>query len=69
MPTDGQMEEGDVPTDGQMEEGDVTPAEGDFQDNIDFSEDNSDETTGGAAADTTLPPLSDLLKSHGVAVG
>ena len=63
---DGQLEEGDVPTDDpQMEEGDVPSAEGDFQDDIGFNEDDSDETTGGA----TIPPLSDLLKSHGVAVG
>jgi hypothetical protein len=71
VPTgDEQTEEGDVPVDGQqMEEGDVPAAEGDFQDNIEFNEDDSDETTDGAAADATLPPLSDLLKSHGVAVG
>jgi hypothetical protein len=71
VPTgDEQMEEGDVPVDdSQIEEGDVPVSEGDFQDNIEFNEDDSDETTGGAAADATLPPLSDLLKSHGVAVG
>jgi hypothetical protein len=83
VPVDGtQMEEGDVPVDGtQMEEGDVPvdnaqtgdmqPAEGDFQDNIDFSEDNTDEVPGdtAAGADATIPPLSDLLKSNGVTVG
>jgi len=70
---DGQMEEGDVPVDGQMEEGDVPPAEGDFRDDVGFSEDDSDDTVSGgqvpAAADSTLPPLSDLLKSHGVTIG
>ncbi len=72
VPADGQMEEGDVPADGQMEEGDVTPSEGDFQDNIDFNEDDTDETpaeTAGDLPEVTIPPLSDLLKSNGVAVG
>jgi len=73
VPVDGQMEEGDVPVDGQMEEGDVPPAEGDFRDDVGFSEDDSDDTVSGgqvpAAADSTLPPLSDLLKSHGVTIG
>jgi hypothetical protein len=70
---DTQMEEGDVPVSGdtQMEEGDVPPSEGDFQDNIDFSEDNSDETGGLVtdAPESTLPPIGDLLKSYGVTVG
>ena len=73
LPADGQMEEGDVPVSGdvQMEEGDVPPAEGDFQDNIDFTEDNSDETgtLTNDAPEATVPPLSEMLKSHGVAVG
>lgn len=66
---DEQMEEGDVPVSGdkQMEEGDVAVPEGDFQDDVGFSEDDSDEA--GGSPEQTLPPLSDLLKSHGVAVG
>jgi hypothetical protein len=48
-------------------------AEGDFQDNINFSEDNTDDTTSGAGAtdapSATLPPLSDLLKSNGATLG
>lgn len=65
---DEQMEEGDVPVDdGQMEEGDAAIPEGDFQDDIDFIEDDSDEE--GGEPGQSLPPLSDLLKSHGVAVG
>lgn len=70
MPVSGdeQMEEGDVPVgDEQMEEGDVAVPEGDFQDDVGFSEDDSDEE--GGSPEQTLPPLSDLLKSHGVAVG
>ncbi len=72
---DGQMEEGDLPVgDGQMEEGDLPvgdgQAEGDFQDSIDFSEDNSDEeAAAGDAPEATLPPLSELLKNNGVTVG
>ena len=66
VPVGGQMEEGDIPVGGQMEEGDVPVAEGDFQDDVDFTEDDSDEAGG---APESLPPLSDLLKSHGVAVG
>jgi len=71
--SDGQTEEGDVPVsdDTQMEEGDMPLSEGDFQDNIDFSEDNSDETGGLVtdAPESTLPPIADLLKSYGVTVG
>lgn len=70
VPTgDEQMEEGDVPVSGdeQMGEGDVAVPEGDFQDDVGFSEDNTDEA--GGSPEQTLPPLSDLLKSHGVAVG
>ena len=70
VPTgDEQMEEGDVPVSGdeQLEEGDVAVPEGDFQDDVGFSEDDSDEE--GGSPEQTLPPLSDLLKSHGVAVG
>jgi hypothetical protein len=68
VPTgDEQMEEGDLPVDGQqMKEGDVPASEGDFQDDVDFNEDDSDE---GGTPEQSLPPLSDLLKSHGVAVG
>lgn len=71
---DYQMEEGDVPVgdDYQMEEGDVPVSEGDFQDDIDFSEDDSDEESGDSAAsapESTVPPLSDLLKNSGVTVG
>jgi hypothetical protein len=65
---DEQMEEGDVPVgDGQVEEGDLAFPEGAFQDDVGFSEDDSDEE--GGAPDQTLPPISDLLKSHGVSVG
>ena len=69
VPVDGQqMEEGDVPVgDEQMEEGDVAAPEGDFQDDVDFSEDDCDEM--GGSPEQTIPPLSDLLKSHGVTVG
>jgi hypothetical protein len=66
VPPDIQAEEGDVPA--QMEEGDLPMAEGDFKDDIDFVEDDSDEP-GAEDAEATLPPLRDLLKSSGVAVG
>ena len=76
VPADIQAEEGDVSADlqeegdapAQSEEGDLPGAEGDFQDNVDFNEDESDEP-GDAGAEATIPPLSDLLKSNGVAVG
>ncbi len=66
VPADIQAEEGDAPV--QTEEGDLPGAEGDFQDNVDFAEDESDEP-GDAGTEATIPPLSDLLKSNGVAVG
>jgi hypothetical protein len=43
-----------------MGQGEFSVPEGDFQDDVDFSEDDSDETQ---RAEQTLPPLSDLLKS------
>ena len=77
---DSSQAQGSVPPDnsqggGQMEEGDVPvtnngQAEGDFQDNVNFTEDNSDDTAnGGGAPSATLPPLGDLLKSHGAPLG
>lgn len=71
MPVGDQAEEGDVPAQDapvQMEEGDMPVTEGDFRDDIDFIEDESDEP-GAGGNDSTLPPLKDLLKSSGVAVG